>query len=255
ADEVRFILEHDFRQLIVGARQISHKLLFWLAFDIGENIGALLRLKKIDFSRQKSEYTSEYEYRVNLRSEILKRSRKPRSELTNFADTTQLLDIYLEGMEEDEQLFHFGYANAKKILSRAVERTRVKARPRAEKLQWKDLRSGMACDLLKKGWTRDEVNARLGHKPSSDEIDRYINFLAIDRGRPKQKVQQFKIKELEEKFEESQSREKLQGKRVDDLQERFDSFLDAFAQHFIASGRADKLQDSIDKLNKKGRGN
>jgi hypothetical protein len=62
--------------------------------------------------------------------------------------------------------------------------------PYSERPRWKDLRSGMACHLLRAGWTRDEVNSRLGHTPGSRALDAYINFLALDRDRPKQRLAQ-----------------------------------------------------------------
>lgn len=245
--EVRFILEDDFKKIVNNAYKPHHRLLLWLAWDIGENINALLKLKKSDFCRQQNPYTKEDEYRVNLKKEILKRSRRPRSEITNYNETVELLDSYFgehkcnecngkgkiqekkcnecngEGvktLKDNELLFNFDYRNAKKIVDRAVERAGVKCIPNGEKVTWKDLRSGMACDLLKKGYTTDEVNARLGHKPSSDEIDKYINFLAIDRHTPKKKVHQFEMEKLNEELEEVKKRERLQLQRNQDMQEQ-----------------------------------
>jgi len=62
-------MEEDFRKIISNAYKPNHKVLFWLAWDIGENINSLLRLKKNDFHRQQNPYTKEPEYRVNLRKE------------------------------------------------------------------------------------------------------------------------------------------------------------------------------------------
>jgi hypothetical protein len=76
---------------------------------------------------------------------------------------------------------------------------------------------------LTKGWTSDEVNARLGHKPSSSEIDKYINFLAIDRHRPKKKVQEFELSKLKEELEEMKQKEKLRSQRTDFLQEKLEA--------------------------------
>jgi len=216
--EVRFINEEEFRKIVNQAYKPHHRLLLWLAFDIGENINSLIRLKKLDFNKQINPYTKEPEYRVNLRKEILKRSRKPRSEITNYNETVEFLDQHLGSLKDDERLFNFDYRNAKKIIDRAVERSDVKCTPNGEKVTWKDLRSGMACDLLKKGYTSDEVNARLGHKPSSSEIDKYINFLAIDRHTPKKKVHQFEMQKLDEELQEVKRREKLQISRNQEMQ-------------------------------------
>lgn len=186
--EVRFVREQGFRKLARHLRSPRNQLLVWLAWDYGENINAHLQLVPEDFRRQVDHETGEPEYRINYRPEILKRSRRPRSELSNYPETVDLLDEILPTIQPGQPIFTFGYRYAKKIIDGAAKRSRVVCEPTGNRVTWKDLRSGMACDLLNKGWTRDEVNARLGHAPSSDEIDKYINFLAIDQRKPKRKV-------------------------------------------------------------------
>lgn len=186
--EVRFIREKDFRRLTRRVRQPRNHLLFWLAWDYGENICALLQLRPEDFHRQIDEKTGDPEYRLHFRPEILKRSRRSRSEISNYQETVDLLDDILPTIPPGQRIYNFGYRYAKKIMDTAAKSSRVLCEPKSQRVTWKDLRSGMACDLLGKGWNRDEVNARLGHKPSSDEIDKYINFLAIDRRGSKQKL-------------------------------------------------------------------
>lgn len=218
--EVRFILEDDFRKILDNVNKPLHKLLLWLAWDIGENINALLQLRKNDFNREKNPFTKEPEYRLNLKKEILKRSRKPRSEITNYSETVKLLDQELPKIKDNSLIFNFDYRNAKKIIDRPVERAKAKCIPNGEKVTWKDLRSGMACDLLKKGYTTDEVNARLGHRPSSEEIDKYVNFLAIDRHAPKKKVHEFEMGKLNEELERIKQQEKLQAIRNETLEQQ-----------------------------------
>ena len=75
----------------------------------------------------------------------------------------------------------------------------------------------MACDLLNKGWTTDEANARLGHTPSSKELDKYINFLAIDRKKPQKKVYDSNILKLTEELEDTREKEKLQSRRYESV--------------------------------------
>lgn len=219
---VRFITEADFKKVVNSTFKPLHKLLIWLAWDIGENINSLLKLRKVDFYKQQNPHTKEPEYMVNLRKDILKRSRTERSEITNYPETVQLLDQILPDYSDYEMVFNFDYANSKKIIDRAVKRANVKCIPNGEKVTWKDLRSGMACDLLKKGWSTDEVNARLGHKPSSDEIDKYVNFLAIDRHRPKRKMTQFTINNLKEELEEIKEMNKLEIRRNESLKEQLE---------------------------------
>ncbi|HLD42491.1 MAG TPA: hypothetical protein VJB08_00705 [Candidatus Nanoarchaeia archaeon] len=221
--EVRFIDEDDFRTLISVASKPTHLLLFWFGFDVGENINSALRLKKKDWSRQMNPDTKEVEYVVNLPKEILKRSRTSRSEITNYPETAKFADMVLKNIKSDDDLvFPFKYGQAKKLFDRAVRLTGIKCKPKGNKPTWKDLRSSMACNLLKKGWSRDEVNARLGHKPSSGEIDKYLNFFAIDRHRPKKKIYDDNMARLRGEIEEMRGREKLHQLRIDRTQTRLE---------------------------------
>jgi len=213
APEVRFILEAEFRRLVSVVSNEAHQLLFWLAYDLGENITSLLKLERKDCYRERNPNNGDPEYRIHLRAEILKRSRTPRSEFTNYPETVALLDRHLERMTGD-LLFPFEYGGAKKAMTRAVAKSGVLCQPKGQKPTWKVLRSGMACDLLKKGWSRDEVNARLGHVPSSRDIDRYISFLALDRHQPKAKAQQFEAKRLAEELKIAQHRQRASEERL-----------------------------------------
>lgn len=217
--EVAFITEQTFRELVEATASVEHRLLLWLCFDTGENATALLALRKQDCLRQVPADTGEPEYRINLRRETLKRSRRPRSELTNYRETVQYLDQVLARREDGEALFRFGPAQAAKLLRRAVRITGIRCQPAGRELTLKDLRSSMACDLLSKGWSTDEVNARLGHKPSSRELDKYVNFLALKGERPKRKFRETQITVLVDKLEALQQREKLHTQRQERLRE------------------------------------
>jgi hypothetical protein len=145
----------------------------------------------------------------------------------------QLLNEYLPCLGKDEELFKFDYANTKKILNRAIERSKVTAQPKGDHLTWKDLRSGMACDLLNKGWSRDEVNSRLGHKPSSSEIDKYISFFALDKRRPKAKVQAFKTAALQDEIDAIKEQAKLQAKRSREQTEELNEKFEKLTKYYI----------------------
>jgi hypothetical protein len=213
-EEVRYIELEKFKEMVAVLSKPEHKLLFWLAFDIGENINSLLQLRKIDFHQQIDQNNKQIEYRVNLPKEKLKRSRQSRSEITNFKETSEFLNIVLRRLKDDDLVFPFGYRNAKKILDRAVEITKAKCLPKGQAVTFKDLRSSMACYLLMKGWTSDEINSRLGHKPSSRELDKYINFLAINRHDSKKKLFDSDLTEMRMKMEEMEKREKLKDMRL-----------------------------------------
>jgi len=222
-EDVRFITEESFRKIVDVAIRPEHKLLMWLAFDVGENINTLLNLTKKDFFREVNEENKEVEYRVNLPKDKLKRSRQTRSEITNFKETTEFLDIVLANLKENDKLFEFGHRQASKILKRAANIVKAKCIPKNESITWKDLRSSMSCYLLSKGWTTDEINKRLGHAPSSRQIDRYVNFMASDKHRPKQKLIDSDIRKVRFELEEIKDREKLKDKRLAEMTEKFKS--------------------------------
>ena len=186
--EVRYVTEETFKAMVSVLASPRHLLLFWLHWDIGENIDTLLRLTKRDFVRQKNPDTGEAEYLLNLPREKIKRTRQTRSEPTLYVETVRYADMVLNGLGKDDPIFPFGYRQALKLMHAAVKKSGARCMPNGEPVRWKDLRSGMACHLLRSGWSRDEVNARLGHRPSSDTLDAYINYLALDRHRPKKKL-------------------------------------------------------------------
>lgn len=219
SSDVRFIPEAAFRQLMDVVSYPPHKAMFWLAWDIGENGYSMLQLKRRDFTRQLNPETKEPEYVVNLRREILKRSRTPRALATNYPDTVRFLDLALAVLKDDENVFSFGARMAAKALDRAVRITGVHCTPGSQKVTLKDLRSSMACDLLNKGWTTDEVNYRLGHRPSSREIDKYVTWLALDQRRPKRRVFDSHLALIQSELEDSKQRERVNRERAQRHQE------------------------------------
>lgn len=171
---------------------------------------------------------------VILPKEKLKRSRTARTEITNYSETVKWLDIVLENLKpstkkitnksmknkklseihSDNKLFKFGLKAAEQFLKRASEKANVRCQPGGDNVTWKNLRSSMSCDLLRKDWSRDEVNARLGHKPSSRVIDKYINYFALDRRKPKKKVYEGNLKKVESELNETREFTKLQAERI-----------------------------------------
>lgn len=214
-NEVRFFREDGFRKTVNLIPQPKHKLLIWLAFDVGENVSSLVQLKKRDVRKNYDNETKSHEYLINLRKETLKRARTPRVEPTLFKETVELLDIVLEGKQEDDFIFDFKEKQAEKSFKRACNLSGLKCEPDGDFPRLKDLRSSMACNLLSKGWSCEEVNSRLGHRLNSDALGRYVSHLALNKQKPKVKMQQGKIAELENKIEEFESQAKLNKQRME----------------------------------------
>lgn len=218
-EEVHFIEEDQFRKIIDNAIQPKHKLLLWLLWDIGENIGSILELTKNDCERKVNLENRSIEYKINLRKDILKRSRTQRNLITNYQETSDLLESYLNNMQPNDKLFDFGQKMAEKIIRRASKIAKVKCKPDNKDVTLKDLRSSMACNLLLKGWTTDEIKQRLGHKPSSRVLDKYVTYLAIDSHKPKEKLNLNKMQELQVKVNDLEANNKLYKERLEKLME------------------------------------
>ena len=213
--EVRFVNEENFKKLVGVVSKPQHLTLFWLAWDVGENINSLLKLKKSSFKRRLNRQTKEPEYLVHLSQDKLKRSRKSRREPTLYQNTVLYLDMVLENLENDDLLFSFGYRQAAKIFGNAVKKSGARCEPNGERPSWKDLRSGMACHLFSMGWHSDDINLRLGHSISSRELDVYLNYMAHNRERSKKVLYNNSLEDVKNDLEEARQREKLLMSRME----------------------------------------
>ena len=270
--QVRFIEEEQFRKIVNCTVTPEQKCILWLCFDVSENISTILSLEKKDFVREIDPDTGEPEYLVILSKEKLKRSRTPRSEITNYKETVEYLDIVLANLKptykqvsnkyirgrklseyyNEDRLFKFGMKAADKFLRRAVELSGVRCMPGGERVTFKDLRSSCACNLLKKGWSIDEINARLGHTPASRVITRYVTYLSLDRRKPKAKVYQSNLRKLETDLEKQKELNKLQLLRFENLKKEQDQMRDEL-KLFMGKSKTELLEmlKDVGKLEEK----
>jgi hypothetical protein len=218
---VRFITKKDFESIVnFGLQKNIYKLLFWLMWDLGENVGSILQLRKDDFIEQEDS-NGDKEYNVILRKDILKRSRTSRTIPINYNDTHKLLELVLPTLEEREQLFNFGTRSVEITMKRIVTELGIKCNCDDGKEYLptpKDLRSGMTCHLLSIGWSTDEIKGRLGHNPSSRVIDRYASYLALNGRKLKEKVRENVISKFEKQIDDYQQKERLSSDRILGLQ-------------------------------------
>ena len=258
--EVKFVNAETFNNMLDFALKPSHKALLWLAWDVGENISSLLKLRWKDVKRVFNNDLNEAEYLVWLPNNIIKRSRRQRSEPTIFSQTTKALDNLkkygrevqvrdaagkfsktkrkIVPFDDNDLIFGFGPRQASKILNRIVEKTGAKCEPNGEKPTWKDLRSGMACNLLNNlGWSPVDVNLRLGHSPMSRILDVYVNYFAIDRKRAKAKHNERSLKGVEEKLDKAQytiknliRKQNASDEKIALMEKKFLSFLSQLEQ-------------------------
>lgn len=256
---VRFVSDTSFRKMIKFLNKPQHHALFWLSWDIGENISSLLELRVHDLKRQINRDTKEAEYLVYLPKEILKRSRQTRSEPTIYSETVLYLDALLEyGREveyrdeqgrirrktvpfkEDDLIFTFKYRQALQIFDNAVKRSAVKCEPHKEKPSWKDLRSGMACHLFEQGWHVEDINLRLGHSAQSKWLDSYINYFAVNRKRAKKAHYNNNLEDIKGELEDSRLREKFLANKLEKQNDKIQMLIDRDSYH------AEKMMQFLD---------
>ncbi|MBA7679522.1 hypothetical protein ES703_87819 [subsurface metagenome] len=244
--EVEFIRKDTFENMISVLSRPHHLALFWLAWDIGENINSLLQLKKKHFKRQINEDTKEQEYVIYLPKDILKRARQTRTEPTIYLETVKVLDVIFDRGKEiqerdkktkhflkktyapykdDDLVFSFEYRQALKLFDVAVRKVNAKCEPTGRKPSWTHLRKGMACQLWMDGWSVEDINVRLGHSPMSQQLSRYLNYLKTKRKRVIKERYQSNISELKEDIEERKQTEKALLRKVESLKEEFGTYI------------------------------
>lgn len=221
--EVNFVNRENFKKIVSVVKNPHHLALLWLAWDIGENINTFLGLTSSNFKRKINSSTKEPEYIVWLPQGQLKRSRTQRSEPTLFPETVRYLDIVLNGLKPEDKLFKFEYRQSLKFFDSAVTRSKTTCEPTGKKPSWKDLRSGMACNLFSNyGWHSDDINLRLGHSIMSRELEVYFSYLAGQGKRVKKLHYNNSLEKVREEFEELKLIEKGQRQRLENQEREID---------------------------------
>ena len=67
-------------------------------------------------------------------------------------------------------------------------------------IKTKDFRSSCATYFLKQGWTTDDIKGRLGHKPSSKVIDKYVSYLGLSQRKLKRKAAELDLSNYQKKY-------------------------------------------------------
>lgn len=267
---VKFVNQENFKLMVAMLTKLHHLALFWLEWDVGENISSLLKIKYKDCKRQVDKETNQISYRIFLPQENLKRSRQQRSEQTIFPETAQFLDaLFRRGREievrdkktgrfkreyipyeDDDLIFGFGYRQAGKLMESVAKKSGAKCEPNGEKPSWKDLRSGMACHLLELGWHAEDINLRLGHSPLSRHLDVYINYLSVNRRKAVKMHNLNSLQDVKEQIREVEQREKAKDVQLQALNQKFEFIKNLLVDR--GSGQTKKVISEFNRGQKKG---
>lgn len=199
-NEVRFFEKDTLLKIMEYAKYNNHKLAFLLLFDTGIEVSALCQLKKTDFTEHYDEDKKQY-YKVNIRKEISKKNRQKRNLDIYLPETQNKLRIHLESLQDNDFLFNFRPPAIAKALKQIVRQHKLRTKgDTAKEIKIKDFRSSCATFLLSLGYNTDFIKVRLGHKFSSNVIDRYVSYLGIKQEKPRKEIESISYKELENKY-------------------------------------------------------
>ncbi len=215
---VRFFDDDIFYKIVNSCKLISHKLAFWILYDTGTEINAVLQLKKSDFTKNYDEDDNETFYKVNIRLDISKKNRQKRHLDILNPELNRLLENYLDTV--DDYLFNFKPGALRKALNIICKNHNLRTRGEiAKHINIKDFRNSMATGMLKKGYSSDDIKGRLGQKWSSRAIDRYISHLGLNQEKMRKKLVKSKYIDLQKKYDNLTEKTKIQNNR---FQEKLD---------------------------------
>lgn len=205
SEEVRYFDFDTFRVIVDNSKLSTHKLAFWLLYDTAIEVNALVQLRKSDFTKEYDPDTKQDYYRVRVRKEISKKSRQKRYLDIYYPEANTLLDTHFSNLKDDDKLFNFNPPALHKALKLIVRNHNLKTKgDTAQEIALKDFRSSCATNLLRLGFSTDYIKARLGHKPSSTSIDRYVNYLGLKQEKPRREIEKLNIKQLQKQINELQ---------------------------------------------------
>lgn len=212
-EEVRFFDIDTLKKLASHLKYADHKLLVWLLFDTGIEVNGVLELKKSDFSIETPKDMKPY-YILHMRKEIGKKGRQQRNPYIYHDETNILLKEHLSSLKDDDKLFNFKWRNAYKFINETSKKYNLKLVTPNSYIKPKDFRSSMATFFLIEGWNTDEIKARLGHKPSSTVIDRYVNYLGINQKHKKKEKEEIDFKNYKDKYTQIQERNRRLEEKI-----------------------------------------
>lgn len=225
-EEVKFFGKEKLDKMITYTHSLKYRFIYFLLFDTGMRIGTVLNLHKNDFEKRYNNETKQDYYMVHIRKEYTK-SKKARSISLWLEETNQLTPMFLDTVKDNDFIFNMGYASVRKHLSNMCKKLNIKTRPDKKPVSIHDFRKSCATYWLSKNVSIDAVRARLGHKPSSNAIDRYVSYLGLNEKQTVQQIQQGTYKEMTEKYKETkeqlivmQENYKALQEQLNELQER-----------------------------------
>lgn len=221
-EEVRFFDYETFKTIESNAITKDHKLCFWLLYDTGSEISALCQLTKSDFIKEIDNNKNTY-YKIKISKDISKKSRTKRYIDLIYPETNQLIETHLKNLKEDELIFKFQPPAIYRALKLIIKKHNLRTKGDTSKeITTKDFRSSCATRLMSAyNYQPHEVKIRIGHRLSSNTIDRYISFLNLDQKKKRKEIQNMNYQELQENFNKLKAISINQQKEINHLKENW----------------------------------
>lgn len=203
--EVRFFLFEDFERMTKYTPKLRNKLFLYFLLDTGMRVGTALNITRRDIEKKYNAETKQEYYVVHIQADYTKSKRADTLALL-IPTTNELMTLFLQENElkPSQRLFDFSHANARKIVDVVSHKAKIKTLPDKKNVTLHDFRRSCATYMLKKGYSIDVIKKRLGHKPSSTVIDRYVSYLSLGENETVAKAQSLSHDELNVKYKASQ---------------------------------------------------
>lgn len=259
SNKVRFFKLETLKKICDDAVLLTHRLAYWLLFDTGIEVSALVQLTKNNFELKYDVKNNRKYFQIHIPKEISKSTRQNRSNHIHFTETNELLLGYLENLKPDEKLFKFdppAIYRALKIQDN-IHHYQILGEVINAKIQTKDFRSSCATYFLGElGWNMEKVNARIGHTISSSELNKYVTYLGINFDTQREKDIELDMNNYKDKYNRLSEENSELKNRLDSMEEHlkllnknigfFKKIMDWPEEIFITNEGSPEL---IDKLN------
>lgn len=238
-EEVRYFEYEDLIKMIEKTEDYRKKGLLFFLFDTGMRIGEVLNLKVGDvefvIENEDRELKGEEFFRVHMKAEYSK-SKKART-VTNWLDeTVGYMKYIVRNRDRNEFLFDWSVSNVRKIIRKLSKLAKVKTTPASLPINIHDFRRSCASYFVRQRRTIDAIKARLGHKPSSNVIDKYVSYHGLDQKEDRIELKKARINkkiesiesendELREKIEDLQIRAEFNENKYNKLREDMIAFI------------------------------
>lgn len=250
---VKYFTKDTLKKLVAGTHSLKYKTLYWLLFDTGLRVGEALNLRKGDVQEMKDEKNP---YRLIIRASTTKSKRDRYVKLWSN-ESNEILGAWLSAnseFDEETLLFPMNYAAVKKHLSVSSEQLKLYTEPDRKRLAPHDFRRSCATYWLTQGVSIDLIKARLGHKPSSAVIDRYVSYLGLDENPEKfkdtRKENDGSYKELLASNKEMAERMLVMQEERKRMEEVVKRASEAMRKYDVEAARAEKEEEKLERLRK-----